>query len=64
MNFFPLPKGDAAFLLLLLLFTLLSFGLPIQDLQLGGMDLLGWLMAALMIFSPLIALLRISKERP
>lgn len=62
-SFFPIPRGDLLTIVGLLLFALLSF-LPVtREVELGGMALLGWLMAALMVASPLLALWRLRRRR-
>lgn len=59
--FFPMPRADLLTVLGLVLFALLSF-LPVtREVEVGGMALLGWLMAALMVVSPLVALLRLRR---
>lgn len=49
-------RGEAATLLFLILFSAFSF-LPVwRTLEVGGMAVFGWLMAALMVISPALAL--------
>ena len=58
-NFFSMPRGDRWFLLTIIIFSIISF-LPLtQQVHVAGMALFGWLMAALMILSPTIALIRL-----
>ncbi len=60
-NFFPMPRGDRWYLLAILLFAVV---LPWSHrIQVAGMALFGWLMAALMVVAPVVALLRL-RERP
>ena len=58
-SFFPMPAGDRWYLLAVLIFALVSFLPWTRHIQLAGMALFGWLMAALMVFSPAIALIRL-----
>jgi hypothetical protein len=56
-QFFPMDKGEALLLCFLILMAVISF-LPMwRTIEIGGMAVFGWLMAALMITSPLLALL-------
>lgn len=62
-SFFPISKGDLAYLLAVLAFAVIAF-LPFsREHEMGGVALLGWLMAALMIIAPALALVRILTER-
>ncbi len=61
-NFFPLPRGDRWYLLAVLVFAFVTFLPWSRHIQVAGMALFGWLMAALMVFSPAIALLRLWRE--
>jgi TRAP-type C4-dicarboxylate transport system permease small subunit len=57
MQFFPMGKGEALMLVYLLVMAVISF-LPMwRTMEIGGVAVFGWLMAALMITSPLLALL-------
>lgn len=58
-NFFPMPRGDRWFLLTIIAFSLISFFPWAQGIRVAGMALFGWLMAALMVLSPTIALIRL-----
>ncbi|MFT4704340.1 MAG: hypothetical protein ACI81R_002043 [Bradymonadia bacterium] len=61
--FFPMRMGDAVTLVVLLLFSLLAF-LPLWgDGRPGGVAPLAWCMAALMVLSPCIALVRLATSR-
>lgn len=62
-NFFPMSSGDRWFLLTIILFSIISFLPWMQEIQISGMALFGWLMAALMILSPAIALFRLIRHR-
>lgn len=51
-----MDRAEAAVLLFLILFSALSF-LPLwRSLEVAGMVVFGWLMAALMVISPALAL--------
>lgn len=55
-SFFPMKRGEAATLVFLVVFAAFSF-IPVwRTIELGGMAVFGWLMAALMVISPAIAL--------
>lgn len=55
-SFFPMRRGEAATLVFLVAFAAFSF-IPVwRTIELGGMAVFGWLMAALMVVSPAIAL--------
>ncbi len=62
-NFFPMPRGDRWYILAILLFVVVSFLPWSHSIQVAGMALFGWLMAALMVVAPVVALLRL-RERP
>jgi len=55
-SFFSMGRGEGATLVFLILFSAVSF-LPVwRTLELAGMAVFGWLMAALMVISPALAL--------
>jgi hypothetical protein len=58
-SFFPMPRGDRWYLLVIIIFSFISFLPWTQRIHVAGMALFGWLMAALMVLSPAIALLRL-----
>ena len=62
-SFFPMSRGDVAYILLLLAFVVVAFLPWARHIELGGVALVGWLMALLMIVSPAVALIRIAQER-
>jgi hypothetical protein len=62
-RFFPMPWGDLAFLVGLVGFAVVAFLPWSRGLMVGNMAALGWLMAALMILSPVVALLRLFLAR-
>ena len=62
-SFFKMGRGEAATLAFLILFSAFSF-LPLwRTLELAGMAVFGWLMAALMLVSPALALLAFRNRR-
>ena len=62
-NFFPISRGDLVFIVILLVFAFVSFLPWSRELMWSGMAMLGWMMAILMVLSPVIALLRLWRER-
>lgn len=60
---FPMRRGDLIYLVVLGAASVLCFLPAWRDIELGGMALTGWLLAALMVLSPTIALVRIARER-
>ena len=58
-RFFPMPVGDALFIIALLVFSFVSFLPWSQRTTWNGMAMLGWMMALLMVLSPSIALFRL-----
>jgi len=63
-NFFPMAKGEKFALCVLILFAAASF-LPIaRSVEVAGMLLFGWLMAALMLFAPILTLWVFWRGRP
>ena len=63
-NFFPMAKGEKIALGILILFAAASF-LPIaRSVEVAGMALFGWLMAALMLLSPVLTLWVFLRSRP
>lgn len=62
-RFFRLPPGDGTYLVVVLLFAVVALMPFAREVEVGGMALLGWMMAALMVLSPVVALVRIGIER-
>ncbi len=62
-HFFAMPRGDRAYLLAILIFAFIAFLPWTRHVHFAGMALFGWLMAALMVFSPAIALLRLLRAQ-
>lgn len=56
-QFFPMSKSEVAMLIFLIMMSVILF-LPMwRTMEIGGMAVFGWLLAALMIASPVLALL-------
>jgi hypothetical protein len=56
--------GEGPMLVFLLLFSAVTF-LPVwREIEIGGMVVFGWLMAALMVLSPAVALVVFRRRRP
>ncbi|MCI0693794.1 hypothetical protein L0337_17525 [candidate division KSB1 bacterium] len=62
-NFFPMPRGDRWYLIVIIVFSFISFLPWSQGIHVAGMALFGWLMTALMVLSPTIALIRLIRHR-
>ncbi len=63
-NFFSMARGERIVLIVLILFAAASF-LPIaRSVEVAGMVLFGWLMAALMVLSPILTLWAFRRGRP
>jgi hypothetical protein len=58
-----MPAAERWYILALLLFSVVSFLPWWRDLEVGGLAAFGWLMAALMVLSPALALLLFTRER-
>lgn len=55
-HFFPMARGERSALLFLILFSAVCF-LPVwRGVEVAGMALTGWLLAALMVISPILTL--------
>ena len=55
-SFFPMPKGEKLALVFLIVFSGQAF-LPVwRASEVAGMVLFGWIMAALMVVSPILTL--------
>ena len=55
-NLFPMERGERGALAFLTLFSVAAF-LPIwRSIDVAGMALTGWMMAALMVISPIVTL--------
>ncbi|TNF25145.1 MAG: hypothetical protein EP329_23655 [Deltaproteobacteria bacterium] len=58
-----MPRADLLFLVLILAFAVIGLLPWAREAEAGGVALLGWMMAALMVLSPAIALGRILLAR-
>lgn len=56
-QFFPMERREAYALLFLVAFSAFSFVPAWRETEIAGMAVFGWLMAALMVVSPALALL-------
>lgn len=61
-RFFAMPRSDRWYLLALIVFAAIAFMPWTKHVHFAGMALFGWLMAALMIFSPALALVLLWRE--
>jgi len=61
-NFFPLSRGDLGYLIIVLGCALVAFLPWARGIHFLGVALVGWLMAALMVVAPLVALARVMRE--
>lgn len=57
--FFPLPAGDRWYLLALVAIATFAFLPWSRATEVGGLPVFGWLMAALMVLAPAVALVRL-----
>ncbi len=63
-NFYPMARGEKVALGVLIFFAAVSF-LPLaRSVEVSGMALFGWLMAALMVLSPILTLWVFRRGRP
>ena len=61
-SFFPLGRGEGATLVFLIAFAAFAFIPTWRTIELGGMAVFGWLIAALMLISPAVALMTILRR--
>lgn len=61
-SFFPLRRGEGATLLFLIAFSAFAFIPRWRTIEAGGMAVFGWLIAALMLVSPALALFTILRR--
>ncbi len=62
-HFFPMKRSDRGYLISILIFAFVAFLPWSHRIRFSGMALFGWLMAALMVFSPAIALFQFLLSR-
>jgi hypothetical protein len=63
-NFFPMARGEKVVLGVLIFFAAASFLPMARNVEVAGMALFGWLMAALMVLSPILTLWVFRRGRP
>jgi hypothetical protein len=63
-HFFPMARGEKIALGVLILFAAASFHPAARSVEVAGMALFGWLMAALMLLSPILTLWIFLRSRP
>jgi hypothetical protein len=62
-HFFPMARGESSALLFLILFSVVCF-LPVwRGIEVAGMAVTGWLLAALMVISPILTLWVVRRSR-
>jgi hypothetical protein len=61
--FFPLGRAEGWTLVLLVAYSALGFLPPWQSVEIAGMALFGWWMAALMVLSPALTLFVFLRRR-
>lgn len=61
-SFFPLRRGEGATLVFLIAFSAFAFIPQWRTIEAGGMAVFGWLIAALMLVSPALALATILRR--
>jgi hypothetical protein len=57
--FFPMAAGDRWYLVILIAIAVIAFTPWSRTTEMGGLPVFGWLMAALMVLAPVIALARL-----
>jgi hypothetical protein len=62
-EFHPMKRGDFWYLIAIIAFAFISFLPWSRRIIISGMALFGWMMAALMIISPTLAIVRLFIER-
>ena len=62
-HFFPMAKDERFALLFLILFAAAAFVPRARSLEVAGMALFGWMMAALMVISPILTLWAVRRGR-
>jgi hypothetical protein len=62
-GFFPMGVAEKLVLGFLVAFSIVAFLPPWRALEIGGMSLFGWLLAALMVVSPALTLLAFGRGR-
>jgi hypothetical protein len=63
-SFYPMARGEKLALIILILFAAGSFHPIARSVEVAGVLLFGWLMAALMLLSPILTLWVFWRGRP
>jgi hypothetical protein len=63
-NFFPMPRGEKVALGVLIAYAAGAYLPAVRNVEVAGMALFGWLMAALMVLSPILTLWVFRRGRP
>lgn len=61
-SFFPMPRGDRWYLAALVAIAVVAFLPWSRGTPLGVLPVFGWIMAALMVLAPVIALVRLGLD--
>jgi hypothetical protein len=62
-HFFPMARGESSALLFLILFSAACFLPRWRGIEVAGMAVTGWLLAALMVISPILTLWVVRRAR-
>lgn len=62
-SFFPMARREGATLVFLIACAAFAFIPAWRDLEIGGMAVFGWLIAALMLISPTVTLVAFLRRR-
>lgn len=62
-SFFPMVRREGATLVFLIAFAAFAFIPAWRDIEVGGMAVFGWLIAALMLVSPTVTLVTFTRRR-
>jgi hypothetical protein len=62
-DFYQMKRGDFWYLIVIITFAFISFLPWSRRIIISGMALFGWMMAALMVISPAIVLVRLILEK-
>jgi hypothetical protein len=62
-QFFSLRGSDKLALVLLLLYTVVTFSLIQSDIKIAGVSIFGWLMGLMMFLAPIISLVAMASEK-
>ena len=62
-NFFPMARGEGSALAFLILFSVVAFVPKWRTVDVAGMAFTGWMMASLMVISPIVTLWVFRRDR-